>query len=165
MSLMVFKLFFIHTDVTFIFLGTRLKKVITGLEENLDIKTKEAEHLQSLVAKMEATPGQDEMNKVQISDLKVELAKSEESLKIRTEELLQVRKDLRTKDEEIQQREIDISCLRGQVDILLEVNEKITLVGSDDDTLTPDADTDHENDVLLEDLEWDPDSSAIKLET
>ena len=162
---MVFKLFFIHTDVTFIFLGTRLKKVITGLEENLDIKTKEAEHLQSLVAKMEATPGQDEMNKVQISDLKVELAKSEESLKIRTEELLQVRKDLRTKDEEIQQREIDISCLRGQVDILLEVNEKITLVGSDDDTLTPDADTDHENDVLLEDLEWDPDSSAIKLET
>ena len=68
------------------------------------------------MAKMEATPGQDEMNKVQIADLKAELAKSEESLKIRTEELLQVRKDLRTKDEEIQQREIDISCLRGQVE-------------------------------------------------
>ena len=142
-----------------------MKKCISGLEESLDVKTREAEHLQNLVSQMEATPGQDEMNKVQIADLKAELAKSEESLKIRTEELLQVRKDLRTKDEEIQQREIDISCLRGQVDILLEVNEKITLVGSDDDTLTPDADTDHENDVLLEDLEWDPDSSAIKLET
>ena len=46
------------------FAGTRLKKVITGLEESLDIKTKESEHLQSLVTKMEATPGQDEMNKV-----------------------------------------------------------------------------------------------------
>ena len=80
------------------------------------IKTREAEHLQNLVSQMEATPGQDEMNKVQIADLKAELAKSEESLKIRTEELLQVRKDLRTKDEEIQQREIDISCLRGQVE-------------------------------------------------
>merc|ERR1719483_2055236 len=94
--------------------GTRLKKVITGLEESLDIKTKESEHLQSLVTKMEATPGQDEMNKVQIADLKGELGKSEETLKFRTEELLQVKKELRTKDEEIQQREIDISCLRGQ---------------------------------------------------
>ena len=53
---------------------------------------------------------------------------------------------------------------------MFEVNEKITLVDASeiddlDDTLTPDADTDHENDVLLEDLEWDPDSSAMKLET
>merc|ERR1719189_87934 len=94
--------------------GTRLKKSISGLEESLDVKTKEAEHLQLLVSKMEATSGQDEMNKVQITDLKAELAKSDETLKIRNEELLQVRKDLRTKDEEIQQREIDISCLRGQ---------------------------------------------------
>ena len=77
------------------FAGTRLKKVITGLEESLDIKTKESEHLQSLVTKMEATPGQDEMNKVQITDLKGELAKSEETLKFRTEELLQVKKELR----------------------------------------------------------------------
>ena len=49
-----------------------MKKVITGLEESLDIKTKESEHLQSLVTKMEATPGQDEMNKVQITDLKTQ---------------------------------------------------------------------------------------------
>ena len=80
------------------FAGTRLKKVITGLEESLDIKTKESEHLQSLVTKMEATPGQDEMNKVQITDLKGELAKSEETLKFRTEELLQVKKELRHSD-------------------------------------------------------------------
>ena len=43
------------------------------------------------------------------------MAKAEENLKIRTDELLQSKKDLRVKDEEIQQREIEISCLRGQV--------------------------------------------------
>ena len=85
-------------SVCYFFTGTRLKKVITGLEESLDIKTKESEHLQSLVTKMEATPGQDEMNKVQITDLKGELAKSEETLKFRTEELLQVKKELRHSD-------------------------------------------------------------------
>ena len=87
-----------NKSVCYFFAGTRLKKVITGLEESLDIKTKESEHLQSLVTKMEATPGQDEMNKVQITDLKGELAKSEETLKFRTEELLQVKKELRHSD-------------------------------------------------------------------
>merc|ERR1719150_754542 len=94
--------------------GTRFKKVITNLEESLEIKTTEAQHLTELVAKMESSSSSDEMNKVQIADLKTELAKAEENLKIRTDELLQSKKDLRVKDEEIQQREIEISCLRGQ---------------------------------------------------
>ena len=47
--------------------------------------------------------------------MKTELAKAEENLKIRTDELLLSKKDLRVKDEEIQTREIEISCLRGQV--------------------------------------------------
>ena len=97
---------------------------------------------------MEATPGQDEMNKVQIADLKHELAKAEDNLKIRTEELFQSKKDLRVKDEEIQQREIDISCLRGQVNKLQELFDD-----SDEDTLEASDDSDV---VLLEDLEWDP---------
>ena len=137
-----------------VFLGNRLKKVIAGLEESLDIKTKEAEHLQGLVSRMEASPGQDEMNKVQIADLKAELFKAEENLKIRTEEFMQAKKDLRVKDEEIQQREIDISCLRGQV--LVFDNE------DSDDTLTEIIED--EEDILLEDLEWDPDSSTLRLE-
>ena len=74
-----------------------------------------------------------------------------------------MKKDLRTKDEEIQQREIDISCLRGQVEIYKILDEATTI---SDDTLTPNTDCDFENDdVLLEDLEWDPDSSAVKLES
>ena len=133
---------------TFFFVGNRFKKTISNLEEELEIKTTESLHYQDLVAKMEATPGQDEMNKVQIADLKHELSKAEENLKIRTEELLQSKKDLRLKDEEIQQREIDISCLRGQVNQVLEVLE------DDDDTL--EASDDDSDVVLLEDLEWDP---------
>ena len=81
----------------------------------MEIKTTEAQHLTELVAKMESSSSSDEMNKVQIADLKTELAKAEDNLKIRTDELLQSKKDLRIKDEEIQQREIEISCLRGQV--------------------------------------------------
>ena len=50
----------------FIFLGTRFKKVITNLEESLEIKTTEAQHLTELVAKMESSSSSDEMNKVQI---------------------------------------------------------------------------------------------------
>ena len=126
-----------------------MKKVIAGLEESLDIKTKESEHLQNLVSKMEATPGQDEMNKVQIADLRSELAKAEETLKIRTDEFMQAKKDLRVKDEEIQQREIDISCLRGQVltlQVLVDDNHD-----SSEDTLTPDFEQDPD-DVFLEDV-------------
>lgn len=38
-----------------------------------------------------------------------------EALENRSNELLKMKKDLRLKDETIQQREIEISCLRGQV--------------------------------------------------
>lgn len=117
------------------------------MEEALEIKTKEADHLSNLVAQMEASPGQDEMNKVQIADLKHELAKAEESLKTHADEVLLLKTDLRTKDDEIHQREIDISCLKGQV-----MNSQ----DDDEDTLTYVSDNaDHDDDVLLEDLNTD----------
>ena len=132
------------------YVGNRLRKTITALEESLAEKTSEAEHLTQLVAKMESTPGQDEMNKVQIADLKEELRKAEENLKTRLEELLQTKKDLRLKDETIQQREIEISCLRGQVMLSDEADD------DSDNTLTAVGDSDGaSDDVLLEDLEWD----------
>ena len=40
-----------------------------------------------------------------------------EALEHKTEEVGRLKKDLRLKDEVIQQREIEISCLRGQVTI------------------------------------------------
>ena len=54
----------------FFFIGTRFKKVITNLEESLEIKTTEAQHLTELVAKMESSSSSDEMNKVQIGKMK-----------------------------------------------------------------------------------------------
>ncbi len=98
---------------------------------------------------MESSPGQDEMNKVQIADLKEELSKAEDNLKVRNDELLATKKDLRLKDETIQQREIEISCLHGQVILHHE--------GEDSDTLTAiEPDPVEADDVLLDDLEWDP---------
>jgi hypothetical protein len=141
-----------------------LKKVIVGLEEAIAIKTQEAEHMTTLVNKMESSPGQDEQQKVQIADLKVELAKAEETIKIRNDELLQNKKDLKLKDETIQQREIDISCLRGQV---IDVdNADIKDEDDDDDTLTWNYSDVDEHDILLDDLEleWDPLDVTIKLE-
>ena len=143
----------------FLISGARLKKVIITLEESLANKTQEAQHLSELVAKMESSSSSDEMNKVQIADLKTELAKAEDALRIRTEELLDSKKEMRVKDEEIQQREIDISCLRGQVESLL------NLVDEDEDTLTlENIDSDADDDVLLEDLEWDNNDCEIKVE-
>ena len=115
-----------NKSVCYFFAGTRLKKVITGLEESLDIKTKESEHLQSLVTKMEATPGQDEMNKVQITDLKGELAKSEETLKFRTEELLQVKKELRHSDPKFKKSIRKVNHFKSQnIFINLAISTKI----------------------------------------
>ena len=69
----IFNLFLkiaIYKKTIFFFIGTRFKKVITNLEESLEIKTTEAQHLTELVAKMESSSSSDEMNKVQIGKMK-----------------------------------------------------------------------------------------------
>ena len=101
-----------------------------------------------------------------------------ENVEIRNEEILHLKKDLRLKDETIQQREIDISCLRGQVNplsaildnenvaryISLDSKEKDDRDGDDadddSDTLT-NIDPLSEEDILLEDLYFGDDESPI----
>lgn len=87
-----------------------------------------------------------------------------ENLEIRTEETLQQKRDLRLKDEIIQQREIDISCLRGQVIALKRFYDPEKVICNDiDSPETNDDDSDtltnaeplSEEDILLEDLEFD----------
>lgn len=56
--------------------GTTLRKQISDLESALEERTKEATHLNQLVAKMEQSPSQDESLKVQIADLRTELEKA-----------------------------------------------------------------------------------------
>ncbi len=50
---------------------------ISELQSALDERTQEAKHLNELVIRMEQQPSQDEALKVQIADLKSELATSE----------------------------------------------------------------------------------------
>ena len=96
------------------------------------------------------------------------------------EEVAACKRDLRRKEETVQQRDIEISCLRGQVNALqrfcddaaggggvvdpqLELEIQQLLYNDDDDddseTLTGGCGggdgSDHEDDVLLQDLEWD----------
>ena len=78
-----------------------------------------------------------------------------------------MKRDLRLKDETIQQREIDISCLRGQVMAPKRIYEPENIVcdkfnsqinndddSEDSDTLT-NVDALSEEDILLEDLDFD----------
>lgn len=70
-------------------------------------------------------------------------------MKSKQEEILQLRRELRQRDETIQQREIDLSCLRGQVKQALE-----DIDDDDSDTLTyvdEDQDEDQEQ-ILINDL-------------
>ena len=89
-----------------------------------------------------------------------------ESLKAKGEDVYLIKKDLRLKDETIQQREIEISCLRGQVNSLQkfcdetlhpepEIERILEMIDDDSDTLTAVGEEEEEDEVLLQDLEWD----------
>lgn len=129
--------------------------------------------MQALVDQMEAAPSQDEMSKVQIADLKDELAKAEELVGQRNDEYQHLRRDLRLKDETIQQLEIEISCLRGQVNALqkfcdetLNIEPEIEQILDDNDsdssTLTQINEEESSDEVLLEDLEWDNSANVLE---
>ena len=68
-----------------------------------------------------------------------------------------MKRDLRLKNETIQQKEIDISCLKGQVKIAfdtmddIETDEEGEVDAEDSDTLT-NIEPISEEDILLEDL-------------
>ena len=88
-----------------------------------------------------------------------------------------MKRELRLKDETIQQREIDISCLRGQVIALqrlynpeqlkCDINEVLGILNTEDDDDDSDTLTNiepiSEEDILLEDLDFD-DDELIKLQ-
>lgn len=95
--------------------GLRHRKQISDLNEALEAKSKEADHWEKLVAEMESTLSQDEMTRVQIQDLRDELHGAERNLKLRQEDLIYLKNEIKARDETIQQLEIDLSCVRGQV--------------------------------------------------
>merc|ERR1712123_215988 len=115
-----------------------LSNEIDGLNETVKLLTKQLEeetvranHLEGLVAAMEGEPGVEAKSKVEISDLKSELVASQIEVKSRIEEILVVKDQVRQEQEIVQQKEIDISRLNGQVQFIEEEMEQLKLQGGD----------------------------------
>merc|ERR1711974_224863 len=105
------------------------------LREQLDETTVKANHLEGLVANMEAEPGVEGKSKVEIADLKAELAASQLEVKTKVDDILGLKDLLRLEKETVQQKEIDISRLNGQVSFIEEETEQLKKSSGDVDGL------------------------------
>jgi len=108
-----------------------LNETVKLLNKNLEEQTIRANHLDGLVLAMESEPGIDAKSKVEISDLKAELAASQTDVKARIEEILVVKDHVRQEQEIVQQKEIEISRLNGQVQFIEEEMEQLKCEGGD----------------------------------
>eukprot|EP00094_Tigriopus_californicus_P001080 TCALIF_01045-PA protein Name:"Similar to Adpgk ADP-dependent glucokinase (Mus musculus)" AED:0.27 eAED:0.27 QI:205/0.53/0.35/0.64/0.92/0.85/14/0/1299 len=150
--------------------GLRHRKQISELNEALEEKSKEADHWEKLVGEMESSLSQDEMTRVQIQDLRDELHGAERNLKLRQDDLLYLKNGIKSRDETIQQLEIDLSCVRGQVtNVMTKVIHDLEHNdlheediddhdGSDSDTLTfvasdDDGDGSRDPDIFVQNVE------------
>ena len=109
----------------------QLNATIKQLNKNLEEETGRANHLDTLVAAMEAQPEVEARSKVEITDLKSELAASQQEVKTRLEEIQVVRESLREEREVVQQRDIEVSRLNGKVQFLEEEIELMKSRGGD----------------------------------
>ena len=109
----------------------QLNATIKQLNKNLEEETGRANHLDTLVAAMEAQPEVEARSKVEITDLKSELAGSQQEVKTRLEEIQVVRESLREEREVVQQRDIEVSRLNGKVQFLEEEIELMKSRGGD----------------------------------
>jgi len=108
-----------------------LNETVKLLTKNLQEETTRANHLEGLVAAMESEPGIDAKSKVEIGDLKSELAASQIDVKARIEEILVIKDHVRQEQEIVQQKEIEISRLNGQVQFIEEEMEQLKFQGGD----------------------------------
>ena len=95
------------------------------LNNKLEEEKARANHLDSLVAAMEAQPGVEAQSKVEITDLKTELATSQAELKAKIEEILGIKDKVRLEQEVVQQRDIEISSLNGKLQFMEEELELV----------------------------------------
>ena len=112
-----------------------LNLTVKQLREQLEEMTVKATHLEGLVANMEAEPGVEGKSKVEIADLKAELAASQLEVKTKVDDILGLKDLLRLEKETVQQKEIDISRLNGQVSFIEEEMEQLKKSSGDVDGL------------------------------
>jgi len=113
----------------------QLNETVKLLNKNLDEETAKSTHLENLVAAMESQPDVEARSKVEISDLKNELATAQADLKVKIEEVQQTKDKVRLEKETVQQKEIDISRLNGRVQFLEEEMEALKSRTGDCDKL------------------------------
>lgn len=112
-----------------------LNLTIKDLKEKLDESMVKANHLEALVATIEAEPDIDSKSKVEIIDLKAELAASQAEMKAKVTEILGLKDSIRLEQENVQQKDIEISRLAGQVQFVTEEVELHKLKDGDMDCL------------------------------
>ncbi|XP_023343483.1 kinesin-1 heavy chain [Eurytemora carolleeae] len=115
--------------------GEFLKEQLGATEKRLQEKTSESEHLSKLLLSIQSQPGQDEKAKVQIEDLQNELRISQDEVKARLNEISGIKDRLRTETEIVQQRDIEIARLNGQVQFVEEEKEILKSRSGDVDSL------------------------------
>jgi len=108
---------------------------VKTLTEELIEMTDKATHLESLVAKMEAEPEVDAKSKIEITDLKSELSTSQLEVKAKVEDIINLKELLRLEKETVQQKDIDISRLNGQVNFIEEEMEQLKINSGDVNSL------------------------------
>jgi len=108
---------------------------VKTLTEELIEMTNKATHLESLVAKMEAAPEIDAQSKIEITDLKSELSASQVEVKAKVEDIINLKELLRLEKETVQQKDIDISRLNGQVNFIEEEMEQLKINSGDVNSL------------------------------
>jgi len=112
-----------------------LNLTVKTLTDQLTEMTIKANHLEGLVASMEAEPGAEAKAKVEIADLKNELSNSQMEVKAKFDEILRLRDLLRIEKETVQQKEIDISRLNGQISFIEEEMDQLKKSTGDVDSL------------------------------
>jgi len=101
------------------------------LTEKYDETAAKADHLETLLATIESQPDVDSKSKVEIADLKAELATSQAEVKVKMQEILSLRDSVRMEKEVVGQKDIEIARQEGQVQFLQEEIELMKSQGGD----------------------------------
>merc|ERR1719347_1153665 len=95
-----------------------LNLTIKHLNEKFEESSAKADHLETLLAQMEAQPDVDSKSKVEIADLKVELSTSQADVKAKIHDILALKDQVRAEKEIVGQKDIEIARQGGQVQFL-----------------------------------------------
>jgi len=102
-----------------------LKEQLANNQEKLTEKIDECTHLTNLLYKMESQPSQDEKLKAEVEDLKIQWHSAQAEVKTKLTEIVQLKDSVREQVEIVQQKDIEISRLNGEIQYISEDRDHI----------------------------------------